>query len=270
MSELGAKISYIYSHFRPRDLTAPRVLARKPRSNLEGHSARRLNRLALGMKTCGTYLEIGVAQGLTLEQVRVKEKVGVDPTPQFDALKLPKNISFFQSDSDTYFTQHVKGKNFDLIFLDGLHVWTQTYKDLLNALDHSNLNSIILLDDVIPDNELSAFPDWDAALKLKDHAGHKDGRWQGDVYKVLIAVSRFHPELEYCVVGKRDGIDNPQALIWKKSEAGLPASKRASAAQLEEIASMNYSDAFPDQEPLGIFALIPEAEGITRALYGVS
>ena len=261
-----AKVKDVYSRVLPKDLTAPRVLARKPRTKSEGHSARRLNQLAAGMKSCDSYLEVGVAQGLTLEQVRVKTKIGVDPTPQFDLQKLPKGTVFYQVDSDSFFAQHAQGRKFDLFFLDGLHLWTQTYKDLLNSLSHGKSESLILLDDVIPDNELSAFPDWDEALRLKEAAGHLDGHWQGDVYKVLIAVSLFHPELDYCVIGQRDGMDNPQALVWKRPGKQVAGTVPASKAQIQAVSDTQYSEAFPNNEPTGVFAMTPEGDGIARAL----
>jgi hypothetical protein len=264
-----AKLKDVYSRVRPKDLTAPRVLARKPRTKSEGHSARRLNQLTAGMKSCDSYLEVGVAQGLTLEQVRVKTKIGVDPTPQFDLQKLPKGTVFYQVGSDSFFAQHAQGRKFDLIFLDGLHLWTQTYKDLLNSLSHGKSGSIILLDDVIPDNELSAFPDWDEALRLKEAAGHLDSHWQGDVYKVLIAVSLFHPELDYCVIGQRDGIDNPQALVWKRPGKQVAGTVPASKAQIQAVSDTQYSEAFPNNEPTGVFAMTPEGDGIARALNAV-
>lgn len=270
MIELRAKLKEVYHRTFPKAGNVTRTLARRPGSQGIGHSARRLNLLALGMSSCNSYLEIGVAQGLTLEQVRVAAKVGVDPAPQFDIHKLPKGVMFFSEDSDSFFEKHTNGIEFDLVFLDGLHVWTQTYKDLLNALNHSKPNAVILLDDVIPDDDLSAFPDWDEALRLKDTAGITDGRWQGDVYKALIAVARFHPELDYCVIGRRDRVDNPQALIWRRDIRQSVEFTPAVEEGLLEVGNTSYSSAFPNQEPDGIFSLVPEQLGIDRALAAVS
>ena len=42
-----------------------------------------INMLSLSRNLTESYLEIGVENGLTLESVRIKRKIGVDPFPQF-------------------------------------------------------------------------------------------------------------------------------------------------------------------------------------------
>jgi hypothetical protein len=242
------------------------MLKKKPNSKSLGHSARRLNKLASGMQTCHSYLEIGVAQGLTLEQVRVKERVGVDPHPQFDVLQLPKGLSFNQMESDQYFEIAKRVTPFDLVFLDGLHVWRQTYKDLINAIHLCQASSIILIDDVVPDDELSAYPDWDAALALKDAAGFTDGRWQGDVFKVVLAIKRFHPELLFCVIGERDRSDNPQAIVWFGPGFDPAKLKPASETQLLEIERLTYKEVFSEKQLPDALKLVQEDIGIKFAL----
>ncbi len=266
MSDFVAKVKDVLSRINPKDPNTARVLSRRPNRSQEGPSARRLNALAHGMTLCEAYLEVGVAQGLTLEQVQVKLKIGVDPAPQFDTSKIPKGVSFFQEGSDTFFENLESKVRFDLVFLDGLHEWKQTYKDLINALHHCKKTSIILVDDVIPDDELAAFPDWDKALELKEAAGVTDGRWQGNVFKVLIAVKEFHPELDYCVIGERDKVDNPQAIVW--STAGVDPREIQAVADIRllKLDELSYSDVFngPDLPPA--LTLTPESEGIERVL----
>ena len=53
--------------------------------------------------------------------------------------------------SDKFFDEFNKNK-FDIIFLDGLHTYKQTKKDLINALKVLNKNGVIVLDDFIPRN----------------------------------------------------------------------------------------------------------------------
>ncbi len=266
MSDFVAKVKDLLSRINPEDPNAVRVLSRRSNPRQEGRSARRINSLARVMPFCETYLEVGVAQGLTLEQVQVRSKIGVDPTPQFETLKLPKGVSFYQESSDTFFENLESEVLFDLIFLDGLHEWKQTYKDLINALHHSKPTSIILVDDVIPDDKLAAYPDWDKALKLKDAAGITDGRWQGDVFKVLIAVKEFHPELVYCVIGEHDKVDNPQAIVWTMDGVDPRKIRAATDAKLLEIDKLSYSDVFNGSILPRVFSLTPESEGIKRAL----
>jgi len=218
------------------------------------------------MQFCHSYLEIGVAQGLTLEQVRVKERVGVDPYPQFDVSRLPKGVFFNRMESDQYFETVNRRTPYDLVFLDGLHVWTQTYKDLINAIHVCQPTSIILIDDVVPDDELSAHPDYATALALKDAAGFADGRWHGDVFKVILAIERFHPDLSFCIVGKRDRSDNPQAIIWFGAGADPQELQPASEMQLREIEELTYSEVFKEEELPNVFKLVQEDTGIRLAL----
>lgn len=257
---------------RPRSQPAgsSRLLKNRPRKSTVGHSARRLNLLASGMGHCDSYLEIGVAQGLTLESVKVPNRVGVDPLPQFDVTKIPRGITFFQMESDSYFENADKESKFDLVFLDGLHVWKQTYKDLINSLHICKPSSIILIDDVVPDDELAAYPDWDKALELKDAAGITDGRWQGDVYKVLLVINNFHPELEYAVIGSRDRIDNPQAIVRVKAAVDPSLIEMASEADLNTVQSCAYDYFFKDEALPDFIELESEESGIKRILDSVT
>jgi len=266
VSKFFSKLLDVKSRVFKKEVAPVRVLKKKPKSKFLGHSARRLNKLAFGMQTCHSYLEIGVAQGLTLEQVRVKEKVGVDPLPQFDTLQLPNGVSFNEMESDRYFETTERHTPFDLVFLDGLHVWRQTYKDLINSIHSCQTSSIILIDDVVPDDELSAYPDWDAALALKDAAGFTDGRWQGDVFKVVLAIERFHPELLFCVIGERDRSDNPQALVWFGFGFDPVKLKPASETELSEIERLTYNEVFNEEQIPDVFKLVQEDVGIRLAL----
>jgi hypothetical protein len=167
------------------------------------------------MNNCTEYLEVGVAQGLTLERVAVAHRCGVDPEPQFDFERLPSGVSFFRGTSDEYFSQLDPHQKFDLIFLDGLHHWQQTYRDLLSTLNHSKTGSLVLIDDVVPDDEFSAMTDYAAALEAKEAAGIHDGRWHGDVFKLLQVLADHHPELGFVLLHNAFAeSDNPQALVW--------------------------------------------------------
>lgn len=242
-----------------------RVLLSKPNRKSESYSARRLNGLAKRMKNPRRFLEIGVAQGLTLEQVRVTEKWGVDPHPQFDTENIPSGIHFYAQESNEFFRHLARDSEFDLIFLDGLHTWQQTYTDLLNSLNHSHSGTIILIDDIVPDDELAAFPDWNEALRMKSEAGIEDGRWQGDVFKVLLVIRDLHPELNYCVIGENTITDNPQAIVWQtdpvKREYNMP-----DISELEKIYdSVTYSDIFINRTIPEYFNHSSEKVGIKKA-----
>jgi hypothetical protein len=243
-----------------------RTLAKRPKRSAEGPSARRINAIAVGMKCCDDYLEIGVAQGLTLEQVRISRRWAVDPHPQFDHRNLPKGVVFEYMESDSFFHQIDTAKKFDLVFLDGLHTWQQTYKDLMNTLNHSHLSSIIVIDDVVPDDALAAIPDWEEALAMKDAVGITDGRWQGDVFKVLLVIRDHHPELDFCVVGENAEGDNPQAIVWKL-DPSIEKFDDEKLISFENFYSMvEYDQIFIGGEIPSEFRHMNEEEGINLAL----
>jgi len=247
-----------------------RILLSKPNRKSESYSARRLNGLAKRMRSAHRYLEVGVAQGLTLEQIRVSERWGVDPRPQFDSECLPKGTHFHSQESDEFFKNLDSEIKFDLIFLDGLHTWQQTYTDLLNCLNHAHSRTIILIDDVVPDDELAAFPDWSEALIMKSAAGIEDGRWQGDVFKVMLAIRDLHPELDYCVVGQNTISDNPQAILWVSN----PSDRKYSNPDITQLESsydpVTYSDVFIDQQIPKYFNHLTEKNGIRMATKAIS
>jgi hypothetical protein len=243
-----------------------RRLSKKQNRSAEGPSARRINAISAGMKSCKTYLEVGVAQGLTFEQVRVEQRWAVDPNPQFDQIELPKGVVFKRLESDSFFEQIEPEQKFDVVFLDGLHTWQQTYKDLMNTLGHSYPHTIVVIDDVVPDDALAAIPDWDEALRRKDAAGITDGRWQGDVFKVLLIVQDHHPELEFCVVGKSEVGDNPQAIVWKRDSGGVTLDARKLAHLEDSYAAIEYDKIFVNGEIPENFRHVDEKEGIALAL----
>ena len=118
-------------------------------------SAIRINKLikALEIKS---YLEIGIADGKTFQEVDVLNKIGCDPHPMMNKSNreyfLEKRI--FRCTSDEFFKMHMINK-FGLIYIDGLHTARQVAKDFVNSLKFTTENSIWLIDDVFPDSKTS-------------------------------------------------------------------------------------------------------------------
>ena len=223
-------------------------------------SARRLNELASTLPAASTYLEIGVQHGTTLEQVQVPFKCGVDPYPRFRTRSLPQGYRFYHGTSDDFFEGLTPNVRFDLVFLDGLHTWTQTYQDLLNAARHSHELSAVLIDDVLPIDEFSALPSEEEALRRRHATGRITWEWHGDVYKTLVAVERFHPELDFQVIEDFEG--NSQAVVWWRSRKTQITS--ASDAQLTEVDSLNYSEVFRNGKVPTYFNTATEAQVLSR------
>jgi hypothetical protein len=107
------------------------------------------------------YLEIGCASNINFNSLSLLDKTGVDPDIG-GTLRLT---------SDEFFEEFNKQK-FDLIFLDGLHTYEQTKKDLLNSLNVLNEGGVIVLDDFLP-------RDW-----KEEFTPRVQSNWNGDIWKI--------------------------------------------------------------------------------------
>jgi len=209
-------------------------------------STRRLNGLAqdLGARR---YLEIGVEKGHTFFKVDIPYRVAVDPVFQFDPVKRATRGSVFhQTTSDAFFADLDLDQTFDLVFLDGLHHFEQTYRDLVNTLAHSHSRTVILIDDTIPTTLYSA--QRDEALQLQELAASKSPNhgWHGDIYKVLVAIHDFHPTLDFVTL-TTDG--NPQTLVWR-SKARRRTPLLGSFEQIERLDYFEFGRMLPHFNPM--------------------
>lgn len=255
----GTLLSRIQREIRPRRL------AQSASTFKDTHSARRLNALQAGMPACSTYLEVGVENGTTFQNVHVPFRWGVDPYPRFNYSKLPSGVCFSAEESDTFFARLSNQRFFDLVFLDGLHEWKQTYRDLHGALLHSPSHAIVLIDDVIPDDEWAALPDHAEALQRKRDAGISDTRWQGDVYKVLLAILQNHPELDFRVIEGKDA----QAVVWRRADASPGRySQPVDDRLLEAVSLSTYDGVFVEGRIPDDFHPADEESAIMAALQG--
>ena len=109
-----------------------------------------------------SYLEIGCDQNQLFSKVNLQDKIGVDPVSGGNVRKT----------SDQFFLENQK--KFDIIFIDGLHVYHQVKKDILNSIKCLNKNGIILVHDCMPDS-LS-----------KQAVPRYKMQWNGDVWKAIV------------------------------------------------------------------------------------
>jgi glycosyltransferase involved in cell wall biosynthesis len=122
------------------------------------------------------YLEIGVENGYTFNNVHFLNKIGVDPDPKFSN----KNIHICTSDD--YFEKCVK--SFDVIFIDGMHLSENVLRDFNNSIHFLNENGSILIDDIIPLN-------YNEQLTIPLRHYYENGilkygeEWTGDVWKTI-------------------------------------------------------------------------------------
>jgi len=99
------------------------------------------------------YLEIGVGKGYTFQNIKSKNKIGVDPTP-----KLEENNEWDKNGgtvvletSDDFFNEN--DKKFDCILIDGEHKVDNVLRDFINSLKVLNKNGKIFICDVLPTTE---------------------------------------------------------------------------------------------------------------------
>ena len=129
------------------------------------------------------YLEIGCDDDQLFSKVKIKNKIGVDPVSGGNVRK----------NSDDFFLEN-KDK-FDLVFIDGLHIYEQVKKDIINSLKCLNENGIILVHDCMPDSlSKQAVPRY----KMK---------WNGDVWKAIVDLrQREDLEIYTCEIDEGIGI----------------------------------------------------------------
>ena len=115
-----------------------------------------------------SYLEIGVRDFRNYDKVDCLEKTAVDPAPfGMDQRGISENV--FQLTSDAFFAQLDPHFQYDLIFIDGLHLAEQVEKDIANSLQHLSDRGFIVMHDCNPPTEFhqrevykvdGKFPSW--------------------------------------------------------------------------------------------------------------
>ena len=185
----------------------------------ETESSILINRLLLTIGVTNLrYLEIGLEFGTTFSAVKAEVKTGVDPEPR---VKIPKKRrdKVFIEESDTFFSKNMN--KFDLIFLDGLHTFDQTYRDLRNSFIACTNKSVIIVDDTVPSDTFSAMPDALAAYRLREEAGIVNtGAWHGDVFKIPLMLHQLKlTGVNYCTL---IDLGNPKTVVWTANDKQWP------------------------------------------------
>lgn len=160
-------------------------------------------------KPTDNYLEIGVEYGNTFCKVVCENKTGVDPSHKINANQ-PEYYQMQTMTSDEYFSQcavftriltqshsnhHFQPKRmfrqFDVVFIDGMHHAENVVRDLNGALEYANENVTVYIDDVLPLNR-------DEQEKIPRQHKFEEGilkyvtPWTGDVWKVVYYLLQFH------------------------------------------------------------------------------
>lgn len=125
-----------------------------------------------------SYLEIGVrVPAENFDKINVSFKESIDPAPSGPCT--------YKVTSDYFFANYGKDKKYDIIFVDGLHTYAQSYRDVINSISIMNEGGFIVMHDCNPPTEyhIRSYEDY---LKTR-------GQWNGDVFKAFI---RLKNELE--------------------------------------------------------------------------
>jgi hypothetical protein len=161
-----------------------------------------------------SYLEIGIENANTFVNVRAEKKIGVDPFP-LRRPPLHDNGMFIRATtSEKFFKEN--STLFDLVFIDGLHTYEQTYEDVLNSFSSGSEQCLVLVDDVIPSDTYAALRSQLECQILKHKNGIPNNYWMGDVFKLLPLLTNFHKEFCWSTIFEEN--ENPQLLLWRSPE----------------------------------------------------
>ena len=116
----------------------------------------------IDFKKYDSYLEIGCDRNQSFSNIKIKKRVGVDPVEG----------GTHKMTSDHFFS--INKDNFDIIFIDGLHEYSQVMKDIKNSLRFLNKEGIILLHDCLPRTI------WNQITP------RLNSDWNGDVWKSIV------------------------------------------------------------------------------------
>ena len=135
------------------------------------------------------YLEVGTFTGKSLTLASCNT-IAVDPNFQ---IKFPvinptgRQMFFFQQTSDDFFESGFIKNNkisVDFAFLDGMHLFEFLLRDFIQAEKVMRKGGVIALHDCCPTTEYMATRDFHS------------GPWTGDVWKTLLILLRYRPDLK--------------------------------------------------------------------------
>lgn len=132
------------------------------------------------------YLEVGVGNNVNFTEVEAGYKQSVDTNGR----------AIWTMTSDRFF--ETNDRQYDFIFVDGLHEKEQTYKDIINSLACLNEGGIIMCHDMSPMEE-----EHQERLSYRtegDLKGFDRPIWNGDVWKAWIQLRKERDDLEMYVI----------------------------------------------------------------------
>lgn len=158
------------------------------------------------------YLEIGVRNPAeNFDKIKAKKKYSVDPGIEFK-----ENPVDFKMTSDDFFLQLKSGKilnktiQFDVIFIDGLHLAEQADRDIHNAIDFIKNDGFVVIHDCNPPSE------WHAREEHNYRLSPAKNNWNGTTWKAFYKW-RCNSEVYSCCVDTDWGV----GVLSKKLNIGM-------------------------------------------------
>ena len=134
-------------------------------------------------KKYNSYLEIGCQADVSFKKILAADKIGVDPM----------DGGTHRMTSDNFFKTNQK--TFDIIFIDGLHEYSQVLRDIKNSINFLNKDGIILVHDCLPAKI------WHQTMP-QTHSS-----WNGDVWKAIVECRTLkNIDTDTCVADQGLGI----------------------------------------------------------------
>ena len=171
-------------------------------------------------------------------------------------MKAPFLISVTESGmvtatSDEFFAdpRALRGQPIDLAFADGLHWWEQTLRDVANLEQYASPDGVILIHDCNPVDEVTSARERTTIF------------WSGDVWKTVVALRRFRPDLSVHTV---DVAPTGLAIV-----AGLDPTNTVLHDRYDEIVTtidkLTYAD-IESGDRTELLGLIPGEWALTEAV----
>ena len=147
---------FLHKHFGEKDIGEIGLnFSNKPDKN-------KIVQDTINRKNYKSYLEIGCFNNELFNYINCQKKVGVDPY----------SGGTIRKTSDDFFLK--SEEKFDCIFIDGLHVYYQVKRDIVNSLKSLNQNGVIFIHDCLPNNVFQQ-----AVPRCKFG-------WTGEVWKAIV------------------------------------------------------------------------------------
>jgi hypothetical protein len=192
---------------------------------------RRLARVA-GAVGATTYLAIGPEAGTSADAVEVRRRVAVGPNlVAAEHGNVPSDGTIrIRLPADEFLAQARSADPYDLLHLTGPSTFEVSYRMLCGSLLRTHDRSLILIDATDPPGPYATVL---GDARARELPAADAPAWQGEAYKVVVAIHDLHPGLDYATVGAGN---ESLTLVWRSRSAD----RRPLFGSIERIARLGY------------------------------